>query len=325
MKVYVRAPYSENNLIDLKNIFDEVIYEPWTLTGERFYENEMIDNLNRVNPDVLITELDRVTNKVLDSYKNLKLIGDCRSNPANIDINACNMHKLPVICTPGRNSIAVAEYIVGMIIMSYRNILPSIEWIKDGEWKEGTTPYYTWMGQEIYNKEVGIVGLGAVGKSLANLLTSFGANISYYDPYVKDIEKYKEKNLEDIFKESDIISIHLPVNSETNNMIDYKLLNYIKEGGILINSSRSQVINNNDLINIIKNKKITVILDVLPKEPPKYSELDFLKNNNVILTPHIGGATFQVTSHQSKILNERIFKWFKGEDLLKIIYNKEII
>lgn len=78
MKAYVRAPYSEDCLQELRQMFDEVVYEPWTATGERYYEDEMLENLRRVQPDVLITELDRVTEKVLSGYDGLRVIGDCR-------------------------------------------------------------------------------------------------------------------------------------------------------------------------------------------------------------------------------------------------------
>ena len=325
MKVYVRAPYTEDNLNKLKAMFDQVVYEPWTDTGERYYEDEMAEKLLEIKPDIFITELDRITEKVLSSYDGLKLIGDCRANPANIDVNACIKHKIPLICTPGRNSTAVAEYVVGVLLMKYRHINTSMEWIKEGKWKEGTTPYYTWMGDEIANKKVGIVGFGAVGRELAGLLEKFGAEISYYDPYVENIDKYIKKDLKSIFEDSDIISLHLPVNKETTEMINSTYLDLIKPKAVLINSSRSQVVNNDDLMKLIEKKEVQVLLDVLPEEPPKKEDLELIKNENVILTPHIAGATYQVTYHQSKILNERLEKWLKNEDLEKIIYNKEIL
>lgn len=133
MKVYVRAPYPEKRLAELKELFEEVVYEPWTETGERYYEDEMLENLKRVEPDALITELDRVTEKVLNGYGKLRFIGDCRAAPANIDTDACTAHGVPVLCTPGRNNQAVAELVVGLIIMQLRNAIPAIQWAKDGK------------------------------------------------------------------------------------------------------------------------------------------------------------------------------------------------
>ena len=214
MKVYVRAPMSDKRLRELREIFKEVVYEPWNDTGERYYESEMLAHLLKVKPDILITELDRITDKVLDGYNGLQVIGDCRANPANIDINACNRHKIPLLCTPARNCQAVAEMLVGLLINFMRNILPAVQWAKEGNWKEGTTPYYLWMGNELQGKTVGFVGFGAVGHTAANLLKSFGCDILYYDPFVKaDEDAFRRVGLEDIFRFSDIVSIHLPVNA----------------------------------------------------------------------------------------------------------------
>lgn len=168
MKVYVRAPMSEIRLRELQELFEEVVYDPWNKTGERFYEKEMLEALKTVQPDILITELDRITEAVVSNYKGLKVIGDCRANPANIDIEACSAHGIPVLCTPARNATAVAEMLVGMLIAYMRKLLPATAWVRDGQWIEGTTPYYTWMGNELHGKHVGFVGFGAVGKAAAH-------------------------------------------------------------------------------------------------------------------------------------------------------------
>lgn len=153
MKLLIRAPFTEKKIEDLKMYFDEIIYDPWTKTGERYYEDEMLGVLQEIKPDALITELDRVTKKVLSGYNKLQFIGDCRANPANLDVDACTKAGIPVLCTPARNAQAVAEMLVGLLLNYMRNILPSVEWIKKGGWKEGTTPYYLWMGHELLGKK----------------------------------------------------------------------------------------------------------------------------------------------------------------------------
>lgn len=158
MKVYVRAPYSDDCLKELETLFDQVVYEPWTVTGERFYEDEMLENLLRVQPDALITELDRVTEKVLSGYDKLKFIGDCRGTPANLQVDACTKAGVPILCTPGRNTQAVAEMVVGLLLTVMRKTIPAVQWVKDGKWVPGTTPYYLWMGNELQGKKVGFVG-----------------------------------------------------------------------------------------------------------------------------------------------------------------------
>ena len=175
MKVYVRAPYEEACLAELKEIFDEVVYEPWTATGQRYYEDAMLEHLLRVQPDALITELDRVTEKVLAGYDHLKFIGDCRGTPANLQVDACTKAGVPILCTPGRNTQAVAEMVVGLILTMYRKTIPAIQWVKDGKWVQGTTPYYLWMGNELQGKKVGFVGFGAISHVVAKILDGLSA------------------------------------------------------------------------------------------------------------------------------------------------------
>ena len=191
MKVYVRAPYPENRLAELRELFDEVLYEPWTETGERYYEDEMLEHLLEVQPDVLITELDRVTEKVLGGYKGLKAIGDCRATPANLDVAACTKAGVPVLCTPGRNNQAVAELVVALIILHMRHGLEAIQWVKDGKWVAGTTPYFLWMGHELQYKRVGLVGFGAVAQAAAKILDAFDCEVCYYDYKGRQYGSYK--------------------------------------------------------------------------------------------------------------------------------------
>lgn len=323
MKVYVRAPMSEKKLIELKALFNEVVYEPWNDTGERYYEDEMLEHLIKEKPDILITELDRITEKVLNGYDGLKAIGDCRANPANIDVKACSRHGVPVLCTPARNCEAVAEMLVGLLITYMRNVLPAVQWIKDGKWVEGTTPYYLWMGNEIQNKTIGFVGFGAVGHTAAKLLKPFGCKILYYDPFVESTDSsFSKTELKDIFKLSDIISIHLPVNPSTEKMIDSELLNSMKKSALFVNTARSAVVDNDALIKVLKEQKIRgAILDVLPDEPPKAEDIEKFNLSNVLLTPHICGASYEVTDHQSDIIVQRLRYWMMKQDLEHVIFN----
>ena len=326
MKVYVRAPYPEKNLDELKTIFDEVVYEPWTATGERYYEDEMLENLLKVQPDVLITELDRITAKVLAGYQGLKFIGDCRATPANLQVDECTKAGVPILCTPGRNNQAVAEMVVATIIMHYRNILPSIQWIKDGKWVPGTTPYFTWMGHELHGKKVGLVGFGAVSQALARILDGFECDVCYYDYKGRAFGHYTPMSLEEMFASCDIVSLHLPVSDTTNGIITEKLLRSMKKDALFVNAGRSALVDRNALIRLLNDRAISgAVIDVLDNEPPTAEDLEIMNCPNVILTPHIAGSTYEVTNHQADILNDRIKKYLAGEDLGKIVYNKDVL
>ena len=327
MKILVRAPMSEKRLEELKQHFSEVLYDPWNKTGERYYEDEMLAILKQVQPDILITELDRVSEKVLDGYHGLKVIGDCRAIPANIDVDACTKYGIPILCTPGRNAQAVAEMLVGLLITYMRNVIPSVQWTLQGKWKTGTTPYFTWMGNELNGKLVGFVGFGAVGKASAKRLQAFGCKICFYDPYVDNLEKdYKKMELVELFANCDIVSIHLPVVESTKHMINEELLALMKKDSIFINTARSAVVDMKALEKVAKEKLIKgIILDVLDNEPPNNQDLALTQYDNVLVTPHICGATYEVIDHQSDIINERLLKWKQGRDLKQIIYNPKVL
>ena len=327
MKLYVRAPYKESCLDELRELFDEVVYEPWTATGERYYEDEMLEHLLIEKPDVLITELDRITEKVLSGYDGLKAIGDCRGTPANIDVEACTKHGVPVFCTPGRNNQAVAEMVVASMLAFERKLIPAVEWAKEGQWVKGTTPYHLWMGHELCGKKVGIIGYGRIGRIVARILAAFDCEISFFDPFVQgDQNGFRNVSLEELFKESDIITIHVPVLDSTKGIVTRELLESMKPTAIFVNAARSVMVDNDALYDVLKNKKIAgAVMDVLEEEPPESErDLRFIELDNVLLTPHICGASYEVTDHQSEILSSGIKAWLSKEDYEKAVYNKEI-
>lgn len=328
MKAYVRAPYSEACLEELKTLFDEVVYDPWSATGVTFGEDELLAHLLAEAPDVLITELDKVTEKVLEGYGGLKAIGDCRAMPANVDIPACTEHGIPVICTPARNKYAVAELVVSMIVAYERHLIPGVKYLAEGKWIEKTEPYYMFMGHEIRGKKVGIVGYGAVGRVVAGILAAYGCDISFYDPFVDgDCDGFRNVSLEEIFRESDIVTIHAKVTEGTKGLITRELLGMMKPDALFVNAARSVIVDCDALYDMLKEKKIAgAVLDVLDHEPPAgEGDTRFIGMDNVLITPHICGATYEVTDHQSEILNAGIKAWLAGEDLERIVFNKEVL
>jgi len=322
MKILVTALMIPECLEELKSYFSQVIYQPWTIkeAGGGFDQFEILGMLNTYVPDALITELDDINANVLNSYQNLKFIGDCRANPANIDMEVCRDLGIEVLCTPARNAQAVAELLVGLLINFYRNVQKSIKWIADGKWIQGgDAPYNLFMGNELLGKKIGFVGFGAVGQAAAHILEGFGCKISFYDPYVDAVENaYKCCDIETIFTDNDVISIHLPVLDSTLKMIDKNLLEMMKEDAVFVNTARSAVVDMEALQNILENKRIKgAILDVLDNEPPTPKDLEITELPNVLLTPHICGASFEVTTHQSFIMNEKIKQWIKRNPLEK--------
>ena len=150
-----------------------------------------------------------------------------------------------------------------IITPTEKNTPEAIQWAKDGKWVEGTTPYYLWMGHELQGRKVGFVGFGAVGRAAAKIMDGFDCDICFYDPFIpNDIGHYKKTELEKIFAECDIVSLHLPVTDETRGMIDEKLLRSMKPTALFVNSARSAVGRGRTFC-MLSRKKVRVI------SPPK--------------------------------------------------------
>lgn len=327
MTVLVTAPYNEEGRKELEKLFGSVDYQSWKEQGRAYREDEIIQLLKATNATGLITELDQVTDSVFASVPELSFVGVCRGMPSNVDVDAASKRGIPVFYTPGRNAQAVAEMFIGNVISFLRHTSTSNQWLKDGKWdSDYLQAYVKFKGNELTGKTVGMVGFGAVGQRIAKLLTAFDCKIKYYDPYVQDDHpQYEKVSLKTVFSVSDIVSVHLPRTEETLGLIDQTYFDLMKESAIFVNTSRAVVVNRNDLLSVLKEHKIRgAILDVFYHEPPEESDYKLISLPNVLATPHLAGATFEVEDHHVTILNEALKKW-KVEKTLNIptLYNKD--
>lgn len=307
MKILVTAPYHEKALVELKTIFGEVDYRPWKPHGRAYNENELLVLLKDSKAEALITEHDEVTEKVINSFPYLKFIGVCRGTPSNVAVRTAEDHGIPVFHTPGRNAQAVAEMFIAGVIILLRKVIPATQWLNGEKWEKGAhTSYLQFKGNELANKTVGLVGFGDIGQKIANILSSFPCEVQYYDPYVENVNpNYRSVSLEEVFKTSDIVSIHLPVNDKTIGIIDAQLFSKMKENAIFVNTARASVVNREDMLEVLENKKIGgALLDVFDHEPPDEIDYRIIHLPNVFATPHIAGATHEVEDHHSFIMNK---------------------
>lgn len=313
LKILVTSEYSKSGLEKLNEWFEEVEYIPWTEKGKAMSKDELMEFITDFNPDGIITELDNISSEIIEKCKNLKFIGDCRGTPSNIDLEALKEKNIPVFYTPGRNAHAVSELLVGMLIAYYRNLMDAALWTKEGNWIEPPPKsYYMYQGNELFGKKVGFVGFGAIGKLTAKILISFGCKIMFYDPFVEvSDDNISPADLEKIFTDSDIVTIHLPVLDSTRGMVNKELISKMKSSSILVNTARMAVVDSDALYNALKCKRIRgAILDVFSHEPPDENDLKMIELENVLATPHICGATFEVVDHQSEIINNQIKNYF---------------
>src|SRR5699024_8926007 len=168
-------------------------------------------------------------------------------------------------------------------------------------------------------------GFGAVGQTIARMVESFECDVTYYDPFVTEFNNYKSIKIEEIFRTCDIVSVHLPVNDSTKNLIGEELLSQMKNDALFVNTARSAVVDSRALIKTLKNKCIKgAIIDVFDNEPPSETDYDLIKLPNVLATPHIAGATFEVENHHAVIMNNNIDEWLRNGNFKNLFNNNRL-
>lgn len=327
MKILVTAPYHEKGRAELIQLFGEVVYRPWKEHGRGYQPDELIDLLRESQASALITEHDEVTDAVIQVHPALAFIGVCRGTPSNVAVATATSKGIPVFNTPARNAQAVAELFISNIIVFLRKTLKGIEWLETGQWDAGAhTAYLQLKGNELAGKRVGMVGFGAVAQTIARILKTFPCEITYFDPFfTADDPQYKKQSLEELFRSSDIVAIHLPVTTETKGMIGAELLSLMKTDAIFVNTARAVVVDRDALLEVIENGRIRgAILDVFDHEPPDGKDYQLIRHPNVLATPHIAGATHEVEDHHVEIMNHALREYFSRDnhDIPQLV-NKE--
>lgn len=272
-------------------------------------EDELIERIKGAS--ALVAGSDKVTKRVLEAGSpTLKIVAKQGVGYNTIDIEAAKELGIAVTITPGANSKSVADLTMGLILNAARNISGMDRAIRNNEW-------YRYTGCELNNKIIGIVGMGHIGGEVAKRAYAFGMKILAYDIYPRQdfIEKYNVTyvSLEKLFKQSDVITLHAPAIKATENMINRDSLNLIKSTAILVNAARGELINEEDLYEALKNKKIGfAALDVYKNEPLKNSKLTDLEN--IVFTAHAGAYTKSAIIGAGVIASEEIVRVLSGEE-----------
>ena len=242
----------------------------------------------------------KVTADVIAAAPKLKVIARAGVGLDNIDIKAADAAGVVVVAGLGANAVSVGELTLGLALSLLRNIPGHDQVTRQGNWIR--TP-----GRELSGLTWGLLGCGATGLATAKLLQGFECKMIGFDPYAKNLSGIELKSFEEVLKESDVISIHMPSTPETNDSINSETLKLMKPDAVLVNVGRGEVINEADLINALKSKVIAgAALDVRAQEPPVKAELETI--TNLILTPHVAGITSQSQLRINEILASNILK-----------------
>ena len=237
-----------------------------------------------------------ILNKKILNNSSIKLINTASTGLNHINLNDCKKLGIKILSLTKDYKLlqklpSTSELSFGLMICLLRNVLNSVNSVKKNNWD-----YLPFMGQEISSLKLGLVGLGRLGKIMANYGKSFGMKVYFYDPYVKS-NKFNKVSLKQLFQISDVVSIHAHVNKKTIYLINKKLLILSKKKLIIINTSRGEIVNERDIVWALKNKKIYGYgADVVENEFDNIKNSVIIKNMNklnILVTPHIGGMTIQ--------------------------------
>ena len=304
MKITILEPLAVKE-DQLKNIFKKLtdsghkleIYD--TIAKD---ENEQIERMK--DTDILVIANSPLGSKAIKSAENLKMIAVAFTGFDHVDMEACKERNILVSNASGYANTAVAELAVGMALDLYRNIISMDEKTRELKTKVG------YKFRELKGKKVGIIGTGAIGSETAKLFHAFGCEIlAYSNSEKKEILDLGGKylSLEDLLKESDIVSIHLPYNKSTERLIGEKEFGLMKNDAIFINCARGQIVDNEALKNALNNDLIGGAgIDVFDKEPPLNEDESLLKAKNILLSPHIGYFTEEAMIKRAEITLENI-------------------
>lgn len=283
MQIVATSPSFSKNKTLQEEIYRYFPNAKLNLEGKRFNKKELIEFIK--DADGVIVGLEPMDEEVLSHCTNLKIVSKYGVGLNNIDKEACAKRGIAIGWTGGVNKLSVAEMALGFMLMFSRNLFITTNQLKNGTWNKSG-------GFQLSGKTVGIIGVGYIGKELIRLLKPFGCKILVNDIINQD-EYYKENGLievskEELYKQSDFISIHTPQDETTYNFITLETMKMMKPTAYLLNTARGGLINEKDLKTALKEGIIAgAAIDAYVEEPP--TDKEFLELPNLICTPHIGG------------------------------------
>ena len=292
---------------DLRNESSLDIHEEKKVSRE-----ELIKLGSKVN-GLVIRSATTVDQDLINKLPELRYVIRAGEGTDNIDKKYCSDKGIKISNTPGANSNSAAEHAISLMMTLLRKTHNAHRSMTDKKWEKSS-----FAGNELWKKSVGFVGFGRIGKIVAKRISGFEPQVSFYDPFIEnDIEpNYKKKSLEEIFETSDIITVHTPLNDHTKGLVNIDLLKKMKKSSILINAARGGVVNESDLIQVLKEQRIAgAALDVYENEPLDTNSV-LLELPNVVLTPHLGASTEEAQIRVGLMAASQLKEFFVNGNLL---------
>ncbi|HEC1775382.1 phosphoglycerate dehydrogenase [Campylobacter lari] len=317
MKVFVSThPFGETSENPLKLLSENGFSVRLNNHGRKISSQELAEDIK--DAEILIAGTEKITEEVLQNAPNLKLISRVGIGLDGIDFELCHKYNIKVVYTPDAPTMAVAELCVGLILDLSRKISFTDVNLKQGIWNRH-------MGMLLYGKTIGIIGMGRIGKSLIKLLSSFNVSFKVCEPN-PDFAFLKMYNIklvdkEKLLRESDVVSLNLPLKKDTIDYLTLDDLEKMKKSAILINTARGGIVNEQDLFIALRDKIIAgAAVDVFEEEPykGKLRELD-----NVVLTCHMGASTIESRTDMETQAVEEAIRYKNNISLKNEVFENE--
>lgn len=317
------APLRGPGFAKLQQLAD-VVYDPWISEVDqaplRIYSPEQLaERIDSEGADIVVVESDSVRGPVL--ARRLRAIAATRGDPNNVDIAGATAAGIPVLNTPARNADAVAELTLALLLAVTRQLVTADADVRSGNmFRDGSIPYQRFRGWEIAGRTAGLVGLGAVGRALRWRLTGLGVRVVAHDPYHDEAHH----DLDELLAESDIVSLHAPVTEDTAGMIGAAQFAAMRDGVVFLNTARAQLHDTDALVDALRSGKVAAagldhfVGEWLPTDHP------LAGMPNVVLTPHIGGATWNTEARQAQMVADDLEALLSGNTPAHIL-NPEVL
>ena len=332
MKALITASFHADGLARLRRHM-EVEYDDWRTTKRIYFDGQKFAaRIKAVGADVIIVEADLVHSEVFAACP-LTLIGCCRGDPINIAVDLATARGIPVLYAPARNADAVADLTLGYMLALARGIFTVNLLLKQGQMRfesaaDYLSVYERYGGFELGGVTVGIVGFGAIGRAVAQRLHGFGTRVVAYDPYVAaDVfARYHAEvlSLDELLRSADVLTVHCLDLPETQGLIGAPQIRMLKPGTYVLNLARAAIIDEDALYAALVDGHVAgAALDVFSQELIQ-PDNRFVTLHNVLVSPHLGGATRDVVRHQTTMIVDGIEAYLRGDRPLHIV-NPEVL
>ena len=292
----------------------EVVLDPWIDHHPmRLYSaDKLAARIAEENASIVVCEADECAGPVFELP--LVAVGSTRGDPTNVDIAAATKARVPVLHAPGRNADAVAELTLALVLAAARHIVPADADVRAGDvYKDGSIPYQRYRAWELQGRTAGLIGLGSIGRALRWRLEGLGMTVLAYDPYAEDADA----TLDELLTAADVITLHAAVTPETTGMIGTDQFEQMKDGVIFVNAAREALHDRAALTAALQSGKVGAAgLDHFAGENLKTDD-PLVSLPNVVLTPHIGGATYNTEANHSRMIADDLARVLAGERPLR--------